>query len=62
MSRLSIVCDPCGFSVDTPDNDFGRAMIAAWPATHAKTCPTAKAARRAARKSQRRIETLEQNP
>lgn len=37
-SRISVGCEPCGLSVDTPNNAFGRAMIAAWPAAHAKDC------------------------
>jgi len=34
--RISVSCEPCSLSVDAENNAFGRAMIAAWPAIHAK--------------------------
>jgi len=36
--RISVVCEPCGLSVDATNNAFGRAMVAAWPAIHSKDC------------------------
>jgi len=40
--RISVTCAPCGLSVDAPNNDFGRALIASWPAIHAKDYKPAK--------------------
>jgi hypothetical protein len=40
--RISVSCAPCGLSVDAPNNDFGRALIADWPAIHAKDYKPAK--------------------
>jgi len=40
--RISVVCQPCGLSVDAPNTDFGRALVASWPAIHAKDFKPAK--------------------
>lgn len=40
--RISVSCIPCSLSVDAPNNDFGRAMVNAWPAVHAKDYKPAK--------------------
>jgi len=34
--RISVGCEPCGLSVDASNTDFGRALVASWPAIHAK--------------------------
>ena len=34
--RITIGCEPCGLSVDASNTDFGRALVASWPAIHAK--------------------------
>ena len=41
-TRISINCVPCGLSVDAPNNDFGRTLIASWPAVHAQDFKPAK--------------------
>jgi len=40
--RISVSCAPCGLSVDAPNNDFGRTLIAHWPAVHAQDYKPAK--------------------
>jgi len=40
--RISVGCVPCGLSVDANNNDFGRNLVGAWPAIHAKDYKPAK--------------------
>jgi hypothetical protein len=34
--RISVNCEPCGLSLDCENNEFGRALVASWPAVHAQ--------------------------